>query len=426
MPNLRKMAEHLLYTVLLTTGLCEGLLLHGQGQDKLPQYHTYGRSLVLNGGAAINVSVTREILKLSGGAGLARIGVITASSGTPAESYHYYRDLFLQHGAAKVSWINISESHKELNKDPAMVQLIMNQTGFMFSGGDQARVISSYFLEDRKPSPALLAIRHRFEQGAVVAGTSAGTACQSSRVMVAGGMSWEALRYGAFHIPGHHRDDLVYDPHGGLGFLDGYVLDTHFSERGREGRLLRLLSDTQYEQYGTALGFGVDESTALVITHAGTAAAKAKVLGDRGVVLIDVSRSVVDKTAKYFTIRDVSMSYMTDGDSIKLSDHTLTFSPDKSPLAGQEFYDHALKSTDIFDGNRADRRKKPEFVRVATSVFDAKYDRMSHGTTYEKHPRFLVTVFRSGAGAEAHIRRGHSFQEDVISFKNLMVSIEEN
>lgn len=43
-----------------------------------------------------------------------------------------------------------------------------------------------------------------------------------------GGMSWDALRYGAFSTPGHRRDDLVYDPHGGLGFLDGYVLDTHF------------------------------------------------------------------------------------------------------------------------------------------------------------------------------------------------------
>lgn len=143
-------------------------------------------------------------------------------------------------------------------------------------------------------------------------------------------------------------------------------------------------------------------------------------------MLIDVSRSVVDKTAQYFTIRDVSVSYLTEGDTIKLSDHTLTFSSDKSSLGGHEHYDHALKSTDIFYGNRADHTKKAEFIRVATSLFDAKYDRMSHGTTYEKRPRFRVTVSRSGAGAEGYIKRGHSFQEDVISYKNLLLSVEEN
>ena len=34
-------------------------------------------------------------------------------------------------------------------------------------------------------------------------------------------------------------DDLSYDENGGLGLLDGYVIDTHFSERGRESRLIR-------------------------------------------------------------------------------------------------------------------------------------------------------------------------------------------
>lgn len=59
------MAEHVLFSVLLMASACEGLLLHGHENDKLPQYHTYGRSLVLNGGGGVTSSVTREILKLS-------------------------------------------------------------------------------------------------------------------------------------------------------------------------------------------------------------------------------------------------------------------------------------------------------------------------------------------------------------------------
>ena len=44
-----------------------------------------------------------------------------------------------------------------------------------------------------------------------------------------GGVSWEALRYGVHTtFSEDHPDDLVYNPSGGLGFLDGFVIDTHF------------------------------------------------------------------------------------------------------------------------------------------------------------------------------------------------------
>ena len=75
------------------------------------------------------------------------------------------------------------------------------------------------------------AIRRIFlEEGGVIAGSSAGTACQSSNVMVTSGLSYEALRYGAY--PGGYNpdypDDLSYDEYGGIGMVDGMVLDTHF------------------------------------------------------------------------------------------------------------------------------------------------------------------------------------------------------
>ena len=84
--------------------------------------------------------------------------------------------------------------------------------------------------------------------------------------------------------------DLSYEINGGLGFLRGWVPDSHFSERGREGRLIRserlktnkskpwnftcfiflqfrVLQDTRnIAAIGTTKGFGVDEDTALVVT----------------------------------------------------------------------------------------------------------------------------------------------------------------
>ncbi|XP_070566911.1 cyanophycinase-like [Ptychodera flava] len=159
------------------------------------------------------------------------------------------------------------------NSDPDVVNNIHQQTGFFFGGGDQSRVTESWFLSGRVESPALIALKERYAAGAVIGGTSAGTACQSSSVMVTGGLSWQGLVYGACACTSHPddpRDGLTYDPDGGLGVIDDVVLDTHFSERGREGRLIRLVADTMGQSRGAELGIGVDENTALVIYNVGT------------------------------------------------------------------------------------------------------------------------------------------------------------
>ena len=78
-------------------------------------------------------------------------------------------------------------------------------------------------------SPVLEAMRYVYSIGAVVGGTSAGCVGLSVPVMINGGMSWDALRYGAFvYGTEPNSGDLVYDPEGGLGFLEDYVLDSHF------------------------------------------------------------------------------------------------------------------------------------------------------------------------------------------------------
>ena len=71
-------------------------------------------------------------------------------------------------------------------------------------------------------------MRDVYNNGGVVGGTSAGCVGLSVPVMVSGGMSWNALRYGAYPDGEGGRDDLEYDQQGALGFLDGYVLDSHF------------------------------------------------------------------------------------------------------------------------------------------------------------------------------------------------------
>ncbi|KAK3585487.1 hypothetical protein CHS0354_003335 [Potamilus streckersoni] len=396
--------------------------------DALPQYATYGESMVLVGGnlADNNTEIYDTIVQMAGGRGVAKIGLIHASSADPLDSANFYHDIFVnKYGAAEANFIPIDTNHTSANRDPNVIRLIRRQTGFFFGGGDQYRVTQSLLLADGSASPALVAIMEMKKKGAVISGSSAGTTCQTNRVMIRGGVSWDALKYGAYETESStHPDNLVYQGIGGIGLFHNYVIDTHFSQRGREGRIIRLLWDTRKHSLGSNYAFGVDENTALVVTHDGTSQGTGKVIGAAGVTLFDISSSI-QTSARYFSIRDVYLSYLTYGDQINLQTRAITFSPTKTRMAGHEMYSKALTSHDIFYGGGLNSGKKPEFVRVATSVYDSIHERVTYGTTHESNPTFKVTMSAVGHDSEGWVERKHSFHSDIISYKNLYVSISE-
>ena len=82
-------------------------------------------------------------LSAQGGAGVARMGVVTAASATPVDSAVYYNQMFTQYGAQEVYWIPVHEDNKEANSDPEVVARIQDMTGFFFGGGDQLRIVNS-------------------------------------------------------------------------------------------------------------------------------------------------------------------------------------------------------------------------------------------------------------------------------------------
>ena len=75
--------------------------------------------------------------------------------------------------------------------DPVVAAATREMTGFFFGGGDQTRIVNSFYNAGRTQSDVLLALRQTYEAGAVVSGTSAGAACMPSAVMVTGGSSYE-------------------------------------------------------------------------------------------------------------------------------------------------------------------------------------------------------------------------------------------
>jgi cyanophycinase len=267
---------------------------------------------------------------------------------------------------------------------------VASMTGFVFGGGDQYRLVAALLHgAAHTDSRVLAAIRARFEQGAVVAGTSAGAQIQAGRDMVTGGASYQALRDGSH--AGYFDDDTVLAdlPSGGFGLFGEGLLDTHFSANGRLGRAVRLAADTGHQRV-----FGLDPDTALEETGGSL-----RVLGRHGVSVIDLRGATFGVRDGYWSIRGVRWTYLTDGavyDPGTWSYRMPSGSPRLTPV------DRAAASPveDIFDSAAADR-KGFRLTRAALDLAGAGRSALLLGMTYETNPVFVVAL-RKGDGFAAY------------------------
>lgn len=164
----------------------------------------------------------------------------TASS-FAAEVGERYREVFTDLGAARVDPI-LAEARPAANDD-THAALVEGATGIFLTGGNQLRLSST--IGGTRLSRA---IEERHQAGAVVAGTSAGASALSTHM----------IAFGASGLTPKLRMAQIS---AGLGLLPGVIIDQHFQQRNRLGRLLALVA-----QNPSLLGIGIDEDTAGVVT----------------------------------------------------------------------------------------------------------------------------------------------------------------
>lgn len=235
-----------------TTGVPEGapgpLMIIGGAEDKLRKR-----------------TILKEFVAAAGG-DQARIAVIPTASSLGDEVVAVYDALFTRIGAAEV--VPVTPHSREEAHSPALVETLEQATGIFMTGGNQLKL--SQIICGTPVGDAIVAAH---ERGAVVAGTSAGASIQSSHMVAFGG-------------GGATPKQRMTQVAAGLGMLRDVVIDQHFEQRNRYGRLLMIVS-----QSPQLLGIGVDEDTAAVVTRV-EGHQVLRVIGRGAVTIFDPARMV--------------------------------------------------------------------------------------------------------------------------------------
>jgi cyanophycinase len=223
--------------------------------------------VIIIGGAEDKVRervILNRFVSLAGGTD-ATIVVLSTASSLGAAAGELYRRVFGELGVREVRPIH-AVSRAQANEDSS-VSLLRDATGIFMTGGNQLRLSSTI-----GGTAIARAVLERHRQGAVVAGTSAGASAMSTHMV-------------AFGASGGSPKQRMAQMAAGLGVLPGVIVDQHFQQRNRLGRLLAIIA-----QNPSLLGIGVDEDTAGVVGPDQVM----EVIGRRSVTIIDGAGSDTD------------------------------------------------------------------------------------------------------------------------------------
>jgi len=229
--------------------------------------------IILIGGAEEkfhNPEILDRFVEICGGKS-ARISIIPTASELEDTGRNYeklFRKLGIKH-ARVLNMITREDCHSD-----EFLDYIENSDGVFMTGGNQLRLSTTL-----GGTPVAQKIRRRNAAGMHVAGTSAGAAFMPEH-MIAGGDEGSTPR----------PDMVTMAP--GLGLTNNFIIDQHFRERDRLGRLLTALAYNPF-----AIGIGLDEDTAAFIRPGDDL----EVVGSGGITIIDpthLSHSSMDRARR--------------------------------------------------------------------------------------------------------------------------------
>jgi cyanophycinase len=222
-----------------------------------------------------------------------RLVVATVASSIPDEYFKEYRRVFGELGVEETVELYVDARCDAF--EATCGAAIDGAAGIFFTGGDQSRISTQI-----GDTPIERQLRRLHERGGVIAGTSAGASAMGEMMLVAGSNT-DSPRIG----------DIATAP--GLALLRDVIIDQHFAERGRIGRLLGAVAQNR-----RMLGIGIDEDTAIVVEDGAF-----EVIGAGGVTVVDASEVTHSNIAdarpdRALSLHGIRLHVLSHGDRFAL------------------------------------------------------------------------------------------------------------
>jgi cyanophycinase len=250
-------------------------------------------TLIIIGGHEDKKEDMQILKEVASHAQTSRLVVTSMASELPDDMWADYQRVFKSLGVKDVKHLDIRSSEDARN--PENLKILDGAQTVFFTGGDQLRITSKI-----GGTPIADRIHEIYRNGGTIAGTSAGASVMGETMLV-GGENQESHKIG----------NWMMAP--GMGFIQNMIIDQHFAQRGRIGRLLGAVSLNP-----GVLGIGIDENTSICIQ--GTTF---KVIGQSAVYVVDgrevtfsnVSEAAAEQT---MSMHNVKVHILSEGDGFDL------------------------------------------------------------------------------------------------------------
>jgi cyanophycinase len=273
-------------------------------RKKVAQKKRTGTLIIIGGGERKDEerTILREVARKADGGSLV---VVTVATAEPEETWKDYQKIFREIGIRKLKHLDVRL--REEATLPEKVGLLDGAKVVFFTGGDQLKITSQ--LGD---SPVYQRVEQIFAEGGTVAGTSAGASVMSETMLISGDGEKS------------HKVGEVLGMAPGLGLIQDVVVDQHFAERGRLGRLLAAVAQNPRQ-----LGLGIDENTAVVVEGE-----RLRVIGQGAVHVLDGSQSTYSNLGegeedreKTMAVFDVKLHLLSEGNEFDLKERRPALPP---------------------------------------------------------------------------------------------------
>jgi cyanophycinase len=284
-----------IFSSMLFVGVLSTLLLSCGKETSTTKANQSQGTLFIIGGGSRDSALMVQLIKESGWKDGDWISICPMSSRWDS-AFISMNDEFKFYTKSNIRCIRVDSNTV---KNPVTLDSLRKSKIIYLNGGDQ-----SIFMMHIAGTDFKKAINEAYENGATIAGTSAGAALMSEN-MLTGEQKKQKKYASAIPVLWQNNVEIVE----GLGFLDSVIVDQHFIVRSRHNRLMSAVLDNP-----KLMGIGIDESTAIIVRGD-----SAIVAGESVVMVYSNPKGITKRGENVVSAKSLDLNIYQAGDKFRVN-----------------------------------------------------------------------------------------------------------